>query len=265
MDTGLKSTFTFEAQIWRIVCDAKSNLLVAELRNGQTRTLSFIAIDINKKEILWELKGWDWWSGIIGIMDNAIFLHSYRDPKFPEASGIYRVELTTGKQSWEVPKLTFLQFRKDGIVAFEKGSELNRFYLLDALGGNKIKELEADDAMKDSGIEAQSGLLSPFRYLEGEAYFSEVSEFLANNGFAPKESIEYIETDDRIVLCFYQKAGELLQNILLSFDHQGNLILKDILEEKCNGVGESTFFVVNECLVYAREKKEIVILHSQEF
>jgi hypothetical protein len=69
--------------------------------------------------------------------------------------------------------------------------------------------------------------------------------------------IEYREWDGLVFISYYvQEQG--LANYLMVVREDGKLVLSEKLDDSLKGLGADTFFILQGCLFYIRNKRELI-------
>jgi hypothetical protein len=70
-------------------------------------------------------------------------------------------------------------------------------------------------------------------------------------------ALEYLEHDSIIFISFYVQENELA-NYLFMLSADGNLLVKEKLDEQLKGIGLGTFFILSGCVFFVKNKAELV-------
>jgi hypothetical protein len=93
------SVVSLNAPVWNILPVAKKSLLVLELRNELTRTVSFSAFDIQTQQFIWRdavLKE-KWWITLAGVNSEFILLRLFESSDNPDKTSYQQITLLEGK------------------------------------------------------------------------------------------------------------------------------------------------------------------------
>jgi hypothetical protein len=248
--------------VWRIRIDTDGGWLALEVRDSDVLLASFYTYDCHARA----LKQLDvpvantWWLGLEDVHQAQVYLHGYGDRKLGQHKGIRAFSAKTGEERWHLPELSFYGVDGAGILATEPGKPEAPFILLDSRYGklleNDISQNRASERVDAFSRERYQAVVYPILYREGEEYFGEVRDFLAQKlGCEPITMIEYAETDTCLVLSYYVATEEnKIDNFLAIFDLNGFLHLKELLASGLNGVGSDTFFIFMRSLYFVQHK-----------
>ena len=73
----------------------------------------------------------------------------------------------------------------------------------------------------------------------------------------PVVALEYLELDTFIFVSYYVAEGDLV-NYLLVLSADGKVLLHEKLDEHLKGIGLDTFFILSGCVIFVRNKRELV-------
>ena len=65
-----------------------------------------------------------------------------------------------------------------------------------------------------------------------------------------------MEYEDVIIISLYIQQPELT-NYLLILSNEGELLMKEKLDEHLKGIGLDTFFIFEGCVLFAKNKREL--------
>ena len=106
--------------------------------------------------------------------------------------------------------------------------------------------------------EIQERSLRPNQFFEGHSYFETVKTFFGQKfNLLPITALEYLEYDSLIFVSCYLQENDLT-NYLFIISTDGNLLLKEKLDEHLKGIGLDTFFVISGYVFFVKNKVELV-------
>ena len=106
--------------------------------------------------------------------------------------------------------------------------------------------------------EIQERSLRPNQFFEGHSYFETVKTFFNQKfNLLPITALEYLEYDSLIFVSCYLQENDLT-NYLFIISADGNLLLKEKLDEHLKGIGLDTFFVLSGYVFFVKNKVELV-------
>ncbi len=101
--------------------------------------------------------------------------------------------------------------------------------------------------------------LHPFQYLDGEADFETVKNFIGSERkLVPRLGVEYIEYEDYIVISYYVGDPSSLVNWLAVFNFEGECLYEEEIGTNLKGIGINTFFITSGSLFFVKNKTELV-------
>ena len=99
----------------------------------------------------------------------------------------------------------------------------------------------------------------PLHYLESSTHFNTVSNFLKEKfNISPIKGVDYIETQQVIVISYYIWKDDQLANFLLIMDQDGSIRSHELLADKLSAIGIDTFFILGSSLFTIRQKEELL-------
>lgn len=267
MSTQNLTSFSFDGLIWKVIPDEVNHLLVVEYRNSDKHLADFSAIDLKKKKIKWQgiKKDEPWWIGLEAVKDGYIYLHGYKDIQNPEHKGIISVTSDSGKILWEEKLLSFGGVFSEGILALQNEEEENKVYfLLDLKTGKQKKEYSDVEVLKKLNQvfreKQKSNIQNALHFTQESEYFPKLSEYVQEvTSEIPALAFDYAEYKNFIIISYYIYSDNKLQNLLLIANEEGDVLLKEILDKSPKGVGMDTFFLLENTVIFVKEKKELII------
>ncbi|MCP2045276.1 DUF4905 domain-containing protein [Pontibacter sp. HSC-36F09] len=248
--------------MWRIRLDAPGGWLALEVRDADLLQARFYTLHLPAGQ-LQELKLPDpntWWLGLEDVHEHVLYLHGYGDRKLGQHKGIRAFATDSGIALWQQPELAFYGIEEQGLLAYDISQESGELLLLESGYGktiqNDISQKEAADRVQRFHQIRFGAVQYPHLYREGETYFGQVRDFLAQElDCEPVSVLEYAETDTCLVVSYYLKTGvNKLDNFLAIFDLNGFLHLNELLAGAIDGVGSDTFFIFMRSLYFVQNK-----------
>ncbi len=240
----------FNDLIWRILPDTHSNLFAVELRDEQSRKVVFHGLDSATGEILSEIYPThdDWWVGIECVYNQKMILHGFEDEENPTHSGVYCYDLRNGKLLWSFPSHRMNTFSHDFVLMQSEETVT----IVDWSGESVAQSAKSEVIESDR-------LQSPSPYSQESEYFNTVSQFISERfGQHPIELIEYLETEQLIMISYnFAESGKLTNQLkVLTID--GEIVLEEVLGTGLKGIGVNTFFLSQNQLIFTKDKTELV-------
>jgi hypothetical protein len=241
----------FPGVIWNTLTLPDRNVLLLEIRDHDRKSVSFSAIQYRQNEFLWREFTLEepWWVNLAGASDDIVLFNTYTETANPDRKAILAYDLDRKLRWWRNDfSLTFVG--RDCIRGFVSRLGL-REITLDLHTGQEIASVE--NAPLDTSM-----LILPEQYPAGTPYFETVKTFLARKlNLLPVLSLEYVEHDSRILVSYYVMENGLA-NYLLVMQKDGVVLMHEKLGEQLKGIGLETFFILSGCLIFVKNRMELV-------
>lgn len=259
---------TFEGQVWQVLTDASQNLLVAEIRNSN-RTVSFSALDLAARQWLWHgfLLPEHWWSSAALARDGVLFVQGLSGGQHPDPRGITALDIRTCQVCWADPAARFERPAGGGAVVVRHASGDDQNLLLrNGKTGIALRGTGPEPEHEPPGELSGSAFRFPAHYPQDSPHSASIADFLMRNlGISPQLTFDYAENEHFVVISYYIRADEQMQNRLVVFDTRSGLpVLHQTLASRCAGIGKDTFFIFNNLLVFVSEQTTIVCHELQQ-
>ncbi len=229
-----------------------------ELRDAETKTVSWALLDLTSNQVLWQASpsATDWWTTLAGFAGNRVFLHNYRFPDIPEPTDLLTMSVASGELVWALPGWLFVRSLPDSeqIVVAQKQAETIQYQVCDSLlGFLKNPVLEKD--LPPLTIPKHS---IPIRYQPQDIYFNELSAFLERMvGVENVIAIDYLESDPYLVFSYYLYDQKKTTQYLLVVTRNREIIYHNHLSDKRPGISLDTVLLKNNHLVFLRNTHEL--------
>jgi len=231
----LKEVFnlSIEGVLWKIHYDTVSDCFLIENRIESPRATHFYLVSISGAIInSWEPDIENWWFNTLLFHDKKVYFTLYADEDSPE---------TTELLVYDANKGELIQHYKDCTIAK---------ILAEAI---EIKTLE-EEIIINLPKAKQPSLSTPVQYIAETEYFKTVAKFIIQSqDIVPVQLIEYLEYSNYIIISYYIKNNEGLDNYLLILDSEGKLLYQDCVATKLKGVGDHTFFAQKEKIYFIKD------------
>ncbi|HYG38837.1 MAG TPA: DUF4905 domain-containing protein [Cytophagales bacterium] len=258
MPTKLKQNFSFlfKWNIWKIIFDNHLPLMAIELRDLEDKKTDIVLIDYQKANIqAFSAPEMAWLSGPVGMSNGRLLLQKFKDLQFPDPKGFVIFDVFKQQTLVEENDGSFAFFSDNKAITTRIFFDQIIFESYDLVTGI-IEELDQETRKKLTPEEVKISL--PLQYNEGNVHFSTVSTFVkkCTNKEAIK-GVEYLETATTIIVSYYIRAHEKLENFLLITDGEGVVMEDILLDSDLPGMSKDTFFVKDNHLYFVKNKKEI--------
>ena len=245
-------SLVFDGIVWNIKASRENEILVLEIRNNATKEVRFAAFNFAEQKFLWKDKLMDepWWINLSAVSGEIILFTLYVDTNNPDKKATMAYNLQDCKLIWWNNDFSLSNVSENYVIGTaEKFGR--REVVLDIETG---KPLESAAVSRES----RENVLRPQQYFEGHPYFETVKTFFSQKfNLLPVTALEYLEYDTLIFVSCYIQQNDLA-NYLFIISRDGNLLLKEILDERLKGIGLDTFFVLSGCVFFVKNKVELV-------
>lgn len=251
-------SFKLDGTVWKMLAHPSKPVLYIETRKAETRETGFVAIDIERRQVLWNKVQMEpsWWLGLEAVTEELVLLHAYTDIQNPEHKGIFAIDGNTGKKVWEHKEYTFAGFSKKQLLMYPSGRLEEGYSLADLKGGGVVI---AGENVETDELPAHVKISNAIQIYAEQANFFKVATFILQS--VNKEAItmiDYLEYQDHLVLAFYTKQDDALINWLLLANREGKVLFCNEIENKLMRVGKDAFFIFFNHIVCIKNKSELL-------
>lgn len=248
---------------------AGQGLLLIEERDNASREAFYSCIEMNTGKFIFS----DYqtvektWSGVEEIYKGIIFFHRYAKPDMPMHTGVSAFDIYKSETLWENNDYIFSFITDDKVYCYQNLFEGRKYFELDYLTGELLRELGDDAnlinslyaAKKDEGM--LEGYHFPETYTEGIDNLADViiKEIKQKNVITGR--IDYLKIDDALLISYHTVNDDgSLTNRFNSIDISSKkTILEVILNEKITAFMPDSFFTVNDLLFLLIEKEKLLV------
>lgn len=246
-----KFSHRFNGSVWNIVAVSEQQLLILEIRDQTTKSVSFDALDVATGNFLWrELRLEEsWWVNLTAATGDTMLFTIYLEQQNPDKKGILAYHLRKPAMRW---------WNNDFSLASVDGGVVSGFSM--KFGQKAVQlDLETGAMRPTENIATEARLPSaPVQYLEGSNHFDTVRTFLERKlNLKAVAALEYLEYNEQILISYYVTEKDLA-NYLIVLDQSGSVRLHEKLDEHLKGIGLDTFFVLSGCLIFVKNREELV-------
>lgn len=228
-------TYSFGGIIWALKTDPLSDLLAIEVRNKETREVTFHVIDLQKGSTYPVAppieEKWLW--GLDALENNTVFIHGFVSAQSPEHCYILAYHATSGFESWANYRYVFHRVTTEGLLAYDRQVSPKRYDLLSFMDGRILRTGVMPDAF--SSRDALLLFPEPVTY-EG------------------KESLQLSFRQYHITAEI--KGGGCELSIRQENKLAGQLVITDIRDLKGD-----LFFIFNNYLIVLKNHRELLIIN----
>jgi hypothetical protein len=246
-----KFSHRFNGSIWNIVAVSEQQVLVLEIRDQTAKSVSFDALDVAAGKFLWRDLRLDepWWVNLSAATRDTMLFTIYLEQQNPDKKGILDYNLRKPALRW---------WNNDFSLTHINGEVISGFST--KLGQRTVQlDLETGMVRPFENIAAEERRqVGPVQYLEGSNHFETVRTFLERKlNFKAVAALEYLEYNNQILISYYV-TEKGLANYLIVLDQSGSVRLHEKLDEHLKGIGLDTFFVLSGCLIFVKNREELV-------
>jgi hypothetical protein len=292
---GVKPAWTFKARqisnglrVWRLL-PSTDEILVVELRDVETKSVRFIAVNLITGTVLWSSDLSDagvgnarWWITLNKIYGGVVYLQHFSRPDMPTSNGIFALDLFTGELLWQDRETLLISVFGDTLYGLRRANDLDSGILveLDRKTGKEIGNYRYERLNQGNNVlskvaeaneeESRVPWISPERVEEVNG-LSEVKKWIPDFAVNPmairlsRSSEESNGTIDKDVVGYYVGAGKDEKGIPV-FDarlliiESDEKVFEDVVDREVYSVLQDIFFVVKGKLIYVKHSVDIVAL-----
>lgn len=210
---------TFSGPVWNMLLVPEKSILVLEVRNDESRQVSFSALEFVKNQFLWRnvTVSEPWWVNLCKSRGNTVILSKFDNTNNPDSVSYISLDLQTAA----------------------------------------VIENDAAETLTPN-LQSKEAIV-PIQYIQGSAYFEMAKKFIYQKlKSTAVHTIEYLEDSGLIFISFYTQEEVGLENELAIFDENGVLLLREKIGSALKGLGLETFFLQARYLFYIKNKVELV-------
>lgn len=239
--------------------DDREKILILEIRHNQKHQVSFTAIDLASGAVIWDGLEFEesWWVGMTAVSNGLLLLHTYVDNADPEPKGLIAFDVFKQEVRWMHENFSFLRLAEQHVVGINAGNNEKQYEIIELTGGRRETVEESAALHVKETAEGNNPTHYPHHYKESSTYFDTCKSFLYNRlHLQAVNAIEYLEINRWIIISYYVH-DEGLVNYLLIMDEDGEVYLHEAIQKNINAVGLETFFIVENHLIFVKDKNEI--------
>jgi hypothetical protein len=248
---ALKFLLRFDGLVWNLL--ASEDILLIEVRNQDKKEVSFSAFSMTDNSFLWKdrMLEENWWINASALISGKVIFTVYMDTNNPDKKGIVVYSLDDLTLLWWNNDFSLSEVGSDAIIGFTSKLGLKKVVL--RLSTGTVLE-NADFAASPA-----TSLEKPVQYTEGSPHFETVKKFLVDRlNFPAVSALEYLETEGNIIISCYNQEEGGLANYLFVLSAEGKVLLKEKLDGPLKGIGLDTFFMLKGCVIFVRNRVELV-------
>src|SRR3569833_3528540 len=127
----------FSSPVWRMEIDAKNDVLFAETRNSEDKTVCFTAIDLKTGQVYFNnlTTPERWLTGMETAWDGVLLIHYYQSETGPVHKGLMAVDAFSGQTLWTNFSYSFDLLTNKGPVVYDSRLQPRKLYMADIKTG----------------------------------------------------------------------------------------------------------------------------------
>lgn len=249
-----KFSLLFKHNIWEV--RASGSYVLITTRDTEQLQVAFSLFDIDKNNFIWQDISFEesWWISVYHFSGEMIVFQTYTDTQDIEARSIFGFDLKTMEANWSI---------NDVSVRLRGKSWLEVCPIRDETAGSFVINIKTGETTehfpKAPHSPGEPGQIAPNHYEADSPHFKTLADFLQSKwDMITDGSCDYLETNDFFIISANSKSEKYYDLNLFVFDHSGNLLLREKLDSDMKGLATGTFFILNQTLIFVREKRNLV-------
>lgn len=258
---------TFEGVIWDMAADEEAGYLVLEIRDQEAHEVTFAALLLPEGQLLWKGLRFEeqWWAKVQGLQNGVALFYISDGNMEPEVRELYALDVPAKEIIWHKSGLQVLRHAAGEVLCATGSLQSNRFLQVHLRTGQETP-VESDRArlmLKQSDGPENKNIFLPLHYPKGNKHFDSFRQFLKEKFEVDAvKACDYLAHKNRIAISYYiytedTTESKTLANYLLIVDGNGSTLLHEKIQDMITAVGLETFFIINDQLIFVRNKKEI--------
>jgi len=243
----LKQVFSekFNGLIWKIRINEKKGYIAIESRQSDSRNIYFTVLDLQTGAISFKertfLRSMN--LNLAYVAEDNLILTANEHKESPESKGIISVNIADGEILWERYNFTLNQVVPSGLQVYDPKIYPRKYMWIDHLNAGIIAEQE--------NIPYENGDFKFPDLLESPTLL----DFIKHDTI--KGEISFLSFNNLSIVSFHQIVENNMQQRLIVYQDD-RILLDDIIIDGIHKLQPESFFIVNEHLLYIRNKDEIV-------
>jgi hypothetical protein len=248
----LKFLHRLEGPVWNLL--ATKDTLLIEVRTKEPRRVTFSAFDLHSNVFLWRDKVLEetWWVNASAICSSIALFTIYMDTNNPDKKGILAYSIRDLELKWWKNDFSISELGENSVKGFASKFGLKEV-VFDVHSG---EPMDVQNFVRGAPVPT---LQKPVQYSAGQDHFATVQAFLADRlNFPAVSSLEYLESCNCVFISCYSVEDDGLANYLFVLSVEGNVLLKEKLDGSLKGIGLDTFFILEGCVIFVRNRNELI-------
>ncbi|MEO9804622.1 MAG: hypothetical protein ABJF04_15305 [Reichenbachiella sp.] len=247
---------TFDFPIKSILPGADENLLLIETADATLKQQTFLLLSFIPLEIVKAIAFGPEYSGLVlkSYTTNSLLFNQYSDQNNPDQSNILSFNWDGGDPTFSLTNTKIIQ-SGPGWIQIPHPNFTSRKIYLDLDSGTEMKH---EPAIVDN-IDHLAKIQYAIAYPEASEYFQWFVQYFSTHDIVPCRQIEYLKTDDKFLISFYEESEKGLVNSLAILETDGQMLECILLEDQLTGIGKDTFFVFRNKTIFVTQKNTLNI------
>lgn len=243
----LKQIFSekFKGLIWKIRIHEKKGYMAIESRQLESRNVAFTVLDLKTGGIYFKERSFldPMNLNLAYTAQDNLLLTINEHSEGPETKGLISVNIADGEILWERYNFSLNHALPSGLQVYDPKIHPRKYSWIDHMKAENIKEQE-------NYPHEDSELLFPVLF---ESY--NLPDFIEHGLILGKISV--LLHNGLSIISFHQKSENNIQQRLIVYQ-EDRILLDDIIIDGIQKLQPESFFIVNNCLLYIRNKNETV-------
>jgi hypothetical protein len=259
-------------KVWRL--SIGSDVLVAEFRDIDKKTVELAGIDLHSGSALWindqlpvPSEKEKWWTTLNTIHKDVILLQQYARPDMPTTAKIFVLDLFTGKLLWQNHEVSFMSAVGDTIYCLKKSFPSEKTIGLNFRTGTE-NEISTPELPGDHYV-SPSDLILPDPI---ENVADDLWEYITRHhhaGLRIPPDVKHamiLKLGQKSVIGFHLPSGKdpkgaaLYNAHLIVADSEGRIVFEDVADRNVYVPLADFYFGVGGRLIYVKNSDEIVAI-----
>lgn len=260
--------YTKGRDLWRLL-PAGFNKLLIEERDRTSREAFYTCIELSSGKVLFEnfQPGEKIWSGVEEIYKEIIYFHRYAKPDMPNHIGIIAYDINKGIILWQNDDFIFSFAANDKVYCFNTSFEGRKYYEIDYLTGEVIKDLGEDYELinslskKKKDDQLLNNYSFPETHIEGNDLVIDELVAIAKKERVSAGKTDILKKDDLILTSFHtvNDNGSLTNHFICIDIFNKMIILEIVLNKELKAYIPDSFFMVNDLLLLLLDKEKLLV------
>lgn len=238
----------FQTDVWEIRQAGERLLITA--RDSEALEVTFSLFDLNKRAFLWQQLAFEesWWISAYQFTGSFVIFQTYNDTQDIESRTAFAFDVAKEEALWSIEEVKLQQVNNQ-VIRYT--TEAGESALIEIATGALVDEAGVSDQLESGAF--------PLHYEAESKHCETLNKFLQKKcGTSFVGGIDYLEYENFILISGNSREEDTYSLHLFVFDVEGNLLLQEIMENDLKGLASGTFFIVNQALIFVKEKREIV-------